>query len=181
MRIRIDELPDSGLSLRFQWGEEQLGPCRSPDDPFELRLPRPVDVELEIQRLDGRIRVTGTVRGELETACHRCLELFRRPLNEQVDVSFVEGRPPELEEEAELGEEELEAVFLDGEEIDMDLLVAEQVFISLPFKVLCSESCKGLCPRCGANLNEEACRCDAGGKGSPFDALKALTPGSSRR
>jgi uncharacterized protein len=61
--------------------------------------------------------------------------------------------------------------------IEVDQLVAEQIFLALPVKVLCREDCKGICPGCGANLNEEACLCKAGGTQSPFAKLKLIKTG----
>ncbi len=67
--------------------------------------------------------------------------------------------------------------FFDGEVVEVDQLVAEQIFLALPVKVLCTDNCKGICPGCGANLNEEACRCKAGGRQSPFAKLKLIKTG----
>ena len=64
--------------------------------------------------------------------------------------------------------------FFDGEEIDIDLLVVEQIVLALPFKALCSEECKGICPHCGANLNLEPCQCAGKQADSPFATLQAI-------
>ena len=73
--------------------------------------------------------------------------------------------------------EDLAYEFFDGEVIEIDQLVAEQIFLTLPVKVLCSEECKGLCPGCGANLNDEACRCKVDDRKSPFAKLVAIKTG----
>jgi uncharacterized protein len=64
--------------------------------------------------------------------------------------------PPE---EIELSREDLETDFYDGEEVDLSPLIQDQVLLTLPPKVICREDCRGLCQRCGRNLNREACQC----------------------
>jgi uncharacterized protein len=174
MRIRVDEIPESGRFLHLHWDEERLGRFLAPDDPFELELVRPVNVDLEINRRPDHVHVEGTIQGVLRLVCHRCLEPFEWNLNEPVDVYLVPAPPVETQEEVELEAEELDYDFFDGEVIEVDQLIAEQIFLSIPFKVLCSEDCRGLCPRCGANLNLEPCKCRKDTGDSPFAGLTAL-------
>ena len=65
----------------------------------------------------------------------------------------------ELNAGAELEEEDLDLSFYEGEEIDLSPLVQEQIILALPTRPLCRESCKGLCPQCGVNLNVQTCTC----------------------
>jgi uncharacterized protein len=174
MRIRVDEIPESGRFLHFHWDDARLRQYLPEADPFEFKLVRPVNVDLEIQKRSDHIHVQGTIRGTLQVACHRCLNAIPWPLNETVEVFLVEGDEPEPSEEMELEPNDLDYEFFDGVVIEIDRLVAEQVFLSLPVKILCSEKCLGLCPRCGANLNEERCQCEKGTGSSPFAALEAI-------
>lgn len=174
MRLRVDEIPESGRFIHLHWDQDRLSQYLPPDDPFEMKLARPLNVDLEIQKRPDHVRVTGSVRGVLELACHRCLDPVRHPLDEAVDLFLIEEAPTPSEEETELDMEDLEYEFFDGETIDLDQLIGEQVFLALPHKVLCSEECRGLCPRCGANLNTESCRCVRGDEQSPFEKLKIL-------
>jgi len=60
-----------------------------------------------------------------------------------------------------LGEEDLEEQpYVIGYCLDVDQLVCDELILNLPMKVLCSEDCKGICNRCGTNLNHETCDCD---------------------
>jgi len=145
-----------------------------PDDPFDLELMRPVNVDLEIYKRPDHIRIVGAIRSILRLVCHRCLKAFTWPFEEKVDVFLIEEAKAPQDEETELEVDELEYEFFDGEEIEIDRLVAEQIFLALPYKILCSETCKGLCARCGANLNEEPCECDRLSKESPFNALEEM-------
>lgn len=177
MRIRVDEIPEAGRQLHFRWDQDRLSAHLPPDDPFEMTLPRPAKVDLEVNRFPDYIRVRGTIRGALQVGCHRCLKPVELPLDEALEVLLVKATPAaegEEGQEVELEEEDLEYEFFDGEVIDIGLLVSEQIFLSLPFKVLCSEECRGLCPGCGANLNDEPCQCAKSSKDSPFSVLEKL-------
>jgi uncharacterized protein len=154
MRVHVDEIPESGRFLHLHWGEDRFQRILPPDDPLTIRFQRPVIVDLELHKRPDHIRVQGSIRAEFGLACHRCLETY----------------PWRLEQ----NDEEMDYEFFDGDEIDVDLLVAGQIFLTLPFKALCSEECKGICPRCGANLNLEPCRCGGGQVESPFAALQAI-------
>ncbi len=176
MRVRIDEIPESGRTLRFHWDEDRLRQFAPPDDPFNLRLLRPVNVVLNLSRRPDHVRITGKIEGSLEVNCHRCLKPFPLPLDEPVDLYLVEQQRMPKDADKEIEPDELVYEFFDGEVIDVDQLVAEQIFLALPVKVLCSEECKGICTGCGANLNEEACRCKTDSIRSPFSKLKSIKP-----
>ena len=177
MRIRIDEIPDSGRILRFHWEQDRLRQFVPRDDPFNLDLLRPVNVVLSLDKHPDHLRITGKIEGHLKVGCHRCLKLFPFLLNEAVDIYLVENERMPKEGEKELEPDEIVCEFFDGEVIEVDQLVAEQIFLALPVKVLCSEDCKGICPGCGANLNEEAFRCRADRGQSPFEKLKSIKQG----
>ncbi|MCK8601916.1 YceD family protein [Desulfoferrobacter suflitae] len=174
MRVRVDEIPESGRFLHFHWGQNRLKQYMQPDDPFAMELVRPVNVDLEIHKRPDHIRIIGSIESILRLTCHRCLDDFQWLLREQVDVFLVEDKNLPQDEEKELEVDELEYEFFDGEIIELDQLVAEQIFLALPYKVLCSESCKGLCQNCGANLNQAACSCRRSTKTSPFAGLEQM-------
>jgi uncharacterized protein len=100
--------------------------------------------------------------------CDRCGEAFSEPLHGQVKVLFISpkaGVPAEEDDEVRLLSEG--AQFIDLFQDAKDALV-----LAVPMRKLCRESCKGLCPQCGKNLNEGACACAPKGDDSPWDALK---------
>jgi uncharacterized protein len=112
---------------------------------------------------DG-IRVKGTITGSVAMECTRCLAEYRQELDVGVDefyrrqglgVASPEGR--HAAHEVEVPEED-EYVINEGM-IDLNLLVNDNVVLSLPIKRLCDEHCKGLCQVCGANRNLEECGC----------------------
>ena len=174
MRIRVDEIPESGRFLHFHWDDARLRQFLPAEDPFELHLIRPVNVDLEIQKRSDHIHIQGALQGTLQVTCHRCLTAFLWPLKEPIDIYLIEEEELVPAEEMELEARELDFEFFDGVAIEIDQLVVEQLFLALPVKILCSEDCRGLCPGCGANLNEEQCQCEKNTGGSPFAALEAI-------
>jgi uncharacterized protein len=177
MRVRVDEIPESGRTLRFHWEQDRLSRFVPPDDPFSLNLLHPVNVVLNLERHPDHVRITGKIEGHLKVGCHRCLKPFPLLLNEAVDIYLIEKDRMTKDGEKELEPDETFYEFFDGEVIEVDQLVAEQIFLALPVKVLCSEQCRGICPGCGANLNEEECRCKADRRKSPFERLKSMKLG----
>jgi len=94
-------------------------------------------------------------------AVERDFDLFYRPV-----ASIAR------EEEVEVPPDELEVGFYSGVGIALAEVVAEQVILSLPMKMVCRTDCLGLCPVCGADRNHENCKCPPPEAGSPFAALK---------
>jgi uncharacterized protein len=103
--------------------------------------------------------------------CDRCA----RPTEIVLDAPFQEFEPyPDDEGTDEDGDEPRIREKHGRFELDAGTLVWEQFVLALPFKPLCSETCKGLCPTCGADLNEGPCGCDEGGLDPRLAALRTL-------
>lgn len=96
------------------------------------------------------------IRGETEVTiaipCDRCLE--------EVDRVFLLKIEKEFDLTASDGEQSMEeSNFMAGTNLDVDQLIFGEILVSWPMKVLCREDCKGICKRCGANLNLAECQC----------------------
>ena len=134
----------------------------------------------------GEYLFRGRVRGEYAQPCDRCLEEARATLNSEVAWVYVEGRSGEAVSELESddgdgGGAEREKLMITGREIDLSPQVWEEIVLSAPSKLVCKESCLGLCPRCGANLNGGPCGCppaEPGGapQNTPLSVLASLFP-----
>ena len=124
----------------------------------------PVAVRGCLKNTAGIVTFEYSVRFTMKLSCDRCLEEFERVFSESFDHVLVNR----LESEAE------DFILVEDMLLDLDELVVSDVLLSLPSKVLCSEDCKGLCFRCGRNLNQGSCDC-VEPKGDPrFDVLKQL-------
>ena len=92
--------------------------------------------------------------------CMRCLEGFEMPVASDVSL-LIQLREPRPEEgEIELGEKDLEILFLQEPKLDTRPIVIEQVHLEVPMKPLCRKDCAGLCAECGKNLNPGPCGCE---------------------
>ena len=105
------------------------------------------------------IRLRGRLSAGLELSCARCLE----PVPQQVERSFdLLYRPLGTDagrDELSVTDAEAEIGYYQGGGILLEDVLREQVLLALPLKITCRQDCKGLCPQCGKNLNQDACSC----------------------
>ena len=134
---------------------------------------RDVEVTCRFRRVREDVFLEGTVDTVLELACCRCLETASLPVGVSFRYTFVPA-PERQEQEIELSGDELEYGYYGEDMIDLEPVVFEQIALQIPMRVLCDENCRGLCPRCGANLNQEACRCTEKEIDERFAILKNL-------
>ena len=160
--------PLGHFSRTFQPGEvEQEG------DSY--RVVQPVSLDFDIHKDKDRFRLEGTVRTELELACSRCLEPFRLPVDAAFDLRYHPASEMSSAEESGIEEEDLETSYYRDDQIDLNELMREQFYLALPMKPLCQEGCRGLCPQCGTNLNQNECTCTPEWKDprlAPLEAIK---------
>lgn len=114
-------------------------------------MPEPISVEGSVRNMAGALLLQASLTGTLSLTCDRCAKPFTR--EKRVDYETL------LAMELENGESD-DIVLVDRDGVlDLDELMGDVFLLNLDTKNLCSEDCKGLCPGCGANLNEESCRC----------------------
>jgi uncharacterized protein len=106
--------------------------------------------------------------------CCRCSKEFSLPVKERFDFRAIPPLDLKFPETQELSSDDLEVTFLEGEEIDLEEIIRENIYLSIPLRALCSESCPGLCPHCGKDLNEGNCGCTEGNLDPRFQALETL-------
>ena len=87
----------------------------------------------------------------------------------------MSGSDYESTQAAELTEAEMSVSVFDGDAIDVDEIVKEQVLLAVPTRMLCREDCKGICPECGTDRNTGDCNCVANDIDPRWAALKNLT------
>jgi DUF177 domain-containing protein len=169
MRIELDSLAEQGSKFSRIYQPTDLAL-----DDRDLRLGEPAEVRGRIRRKGGEVELRGELRTTIEVPCDRCLKSVQLP----VDAGFVERFVPSVswraEEQHELQEEELNLAVFDGEAINLDDVVREEILLAIPDHVLCHEDCKGLCPDCGADRNVSECGCDSQEGDSRWEALKDL-------
>ena len=137
-----------------------------------IELGGPVQVELNVSASDERVRVEGRVSGELVLTCCRGACSFTQLADKVFSVEYWPDRAEE-EGEIELDYDDLDVGFYSGDQFDLKEVILEQMLIDIPMNPICKEDCKGLCDRCGADLNQEECTCDKDPVDPRFQALKA--------
>lgn len=138
----------------------------------DTKLAGDVEFTGEKVRIDQKAHIRGHVSGEVEIECTRCTTPVIRPINIEFDDVFVDE--PSCDGEAAIEETELDESYVENGEIDLAEVVREQILLDLPEQVYCSDGCKGLCPKCGANRNLIDCNCNFNEIDPRWAALKGL-------
>ena len=149
--IHVARIPDDGEHLD---GEEDGSMLELGDDPF-ARAGGPVRYQLFVQCVSGELVLRGTVGADLNLACARCGEFFSTTVS---DSSFL--RAYDISEGVE--------------SVDVMPDLREAILLYLPAFPQCKSDCAGLCPQCGANLNNGPCACASPSGGTQWDSLDSL-------
>ena len=134
---------------------------------IELQIPFPIK-EYNGERIENdpivSIRLSNIGKGKaliegkslltFVLSCDRCL----KPVNTEIELDFTrEIFSPEVITDDDMREDQN---FVDDYELDIELLLQEELLLAWPVKILCKEDCKGICKKCGQNLNDKTCECD---------------------
>jgi uncharacterized protein len=121
-----------------------------------------------------QVRIQGRVTTDLETECDRCLGRATFHIDAPFDLFYKpQTAAPEVDEIA-IDEGEAEIGFYELPGLELEDILREQVLLQLPMQRVCSEACKGICPICGANRNENTCHCEARPGDDRWMALKDI-------
>ncbi len=157
MRIVVEDLPDKPLHL-VGTVEVALAGVGEID---ELVVREPVAYDLKLLEQESSVRVEGRVEAVVEASCSRCAKRFPIAVDRRFSVVFAAANERKAVLPRELDGDDLDLDYYEGDAIDGLQLLAEQIILELPMKILCAGDCKGLCPRCGADLNHADCDCEA--------------------
>lgn len=141
MKIDLKKIPSDGLRLETS-------------EPIELEglsFPGPVGVNIEINKAGNTLLVSGDIKTEIELLCSKCSKKYNQILEDnRFNITCdVTGKT----------------------EIDLTPDIWEGVIILIPLKPLCRKGCRGLCPKCGQDLNEKQCPCDITKPDTRWDGL----------
>lgn len=107
--------------------------------------------------------LSGDTVGDIEAECSSCLTSVKQSIDFEIVENF---------QKAEYAEEAEDLKILEGYEIDVDEQVYQNLIMNLPLKIVCKDDCKGLCTKCGVNLNTSTCDCKSKGEINPkFEKL----------
>ncbi|MFH1858186.1 MAG: DUF177 domain-containing protein [Candidatus Omnitrophota bacterium] len=131
MRIHLNQIPDAGLT-----GTDRLNAASYPLKTEELEVVSPLDVSYRLKLEGGNLLANFAIRCRMRFVCSRCLTPYETPFSVAMDLTL----PVDKEKVIDVTED-----------------IRQEMLLEVPMKPLCQESCKGVCLRCGQNLNQETC------------------------
>ena len=149
MRVAVEDIREGVSTFELTCGSEDIGL-----EVEDLYFIDPVTVRLKLFKQSDKVYVKAELSVAIELQCARCLSLVHRILEGALEIQY---RP--MPKMARYPLDDIGIGYYLGEYIDLSDDFRESLLLELPARVLCSEDCKGLCPQCGQDLNEEKCDC----------------------
>src|SRR5438270_1781188 len=161
MLISVHDLQRQELKFdqHFPPGSLDLGPESAQQTPLAASGQAGLIEEHEGQERIADIRSRGDFSTQVEVRCARCLEPVSRDVAGHFDLLYRPAGSSGKPAEAAITEAETEVSFYQGNGVALEQALAEQVLLAVPLRQLCQAECKGLCPQCGQNLNQQQCQC----------------------
>ncbi len=157
MKIQIDDIKESPKAVSYTEAVEELNSLLA-RGAHDFSVPGGLGVDLEHYRAGLDILLQGKIEGEVVGVCGRCLEDYTFAVERPFRI-VLEPRSAAPRGGGRVPRDELELDYYDGKEIDTTPHIYEELLLALPTRALCGEDCRGLCVRCGANLNTGPCGC----------------------
>lgn len=171
MKLNIAMIKDvQGGSLPFEFTVERE--ALQADNTDNLHFAAPIVVRGTVVNNGNNLLVDGVLKTVLQLKCGCCLEPFLLALEEEFCEEFTEGEAEA--QRTESAENANEPNYYQGDVISLEELVHDLVALALPMRPVCKEDCKGLCVKCGKNLNHLVCECDDEDIDPRLSALKQL-------
>ena len=169
MRIELERLEGGRGVFAHVYQPDELNPVDE-----RVSLTEPVAVKGTVRRSGNEVFVDGHLETRAQVECDRCLKPVDLPVSAEFALEYITGADYESRSTAALSEEELSVSVFDGESIDVDEIVKEQILLAVPARTLCREDCEGMCPDCGIDLNIGECGCTTNEIDPRWAALKDL-------
>lgn len=161
MIFDIEHIYEEGLDFELRESKEHfsIDGCTLTED---------IKIQGRLEKIGPEILCQGRVQTGLHVTCARCLKDFNFTVNGKLKAHFIPRvEDNNLPDEIELTDLDVEQEYYDEGQIDLSCPVRDLILLSLPQVALCREDCAGLCPECGANLNETNCGCEKEGSFDP--------------
>jgi uncharacterized protein len=166
MKLDLRQVKPEGTELAFSEISEDLELAVN-----GMEFPEPIQVDLTAIKSGDEIIVQGRISTSVEMECSRCLEVFEMNMSPKIQfvIQLLDSSEPQLS-----NDDDFVIIPKTTGEYDISERIRESIILELPLKPLCSDSCRGLCPMCGVNLNETECDCTPDKTDERWDALKQL-------
>jgi uncharacterized protein len=176
--LHVEQLKEKEFSHEFEENPQVFPIIAEMIKNRECEFLKPLNIRLKAFRIRELFEVQGKFRTNVRLPCSRCLKNFDTPLASDFELTYTKEMPGLMdvvdEEEIELRVEEIGMFYFKGEEINLQEGIQEQVVMAFPLQPLCHDNCKGLCPKCGSDLNQEDCNCKREPGTNKFAVLKNL-------
>ena len=176
--LHVEQLKDKEFYHEFGENPQAFPIIAEMEKKQECEFLKPLNIRLKAFRVRELFEVQGRFRTSVRLPCSRCLKNFDTPLASDFELTYTKEMPGLMdvfdEEEIELKVEEIGMFYFKGEEINLQQGIQEQVVMAFPLQPLCDQNCKGLCPKCGSDLNQGDCGCKRELTSNKFAALKNL-------
>jgi uncharacterized protein len=169
MRIELESLEGGKGKFAHDYA---LGELVIEDERVSLVVPPKVSGNIHHE--GERVKVNGRVTGRIQLECDRCLKPIEVAVDSRFKLEYVTAKEYEALQEGDLSEEQLDLATFDGETIDVDALVTEELLLATPDHLVCDEACKGMCVVCGVNKNVANCTCETEETDPRWAGLKDL-------
>jgi len=154
-----DILKNNGASLDVEFSEK-IEDLEANDSG--IVFDSPVSFKGKLTNLKGMLRLDGHVAVQYKVKCYRCLKDLKRTMSFDLTERFVSSN----------NSTDSDVYTYNGNYVDTDKAVKDNIILNLPMKHVCDVGCKGLCPKCGTNLNERECSCEEDDINPRMEALK---------
>jgi uncharacterized protein len=134
MKINITQIPPEGLVL-----EGAIPPGSLDLNTDIAAIASPISVSAVVHKITNTVTVDLELAVSEQFVCGRCLNEFKVDFTKSLQLNYP--------------------VNSKDREIDLSQDIREEIVLDYPIKPLCADDCKGLCPKCGNNLNKEKCNC----------------------
>ena len=176
--LHVEQLKEKEFSHAFEEDPQAFPLIAEMIKNRECEFLKPLNLRLKAFRIRELFEVRGTFRTRMRLPCSRCLKDFDAPLAFDFELTYTKEVPGLMDvfedEDIELRIEEIGMIYFKGEEINLQQGIQEQVVMAFPLQPLCDENCKGLCPKCGSDLNRGDCGCKREPVSNKFASLKNL-------
>ena len=127
-----------------------------------------IKVNLFIDKIENLLRIKFEIKTDAVYVCDRCLDEYKNKFHKNIEQLFQIGHS-ELD-----SDDDIKILPVNTKEIELNDVISEAFLIHRPIKLLCNNDCKGLCSKCGVNLNHKKCKCKSDLIDPRLEKLKAF-------
>lgn len=144
--ILLGEKTNMNFDVSIECDEKERFSALFPDITFEY----PIRAFGNVKNMSGYMTLDAEADVCFSSPCARCAEMTGSSLHLSPRKNIASG---------DVSDENDDYIFPEDMKLDISAVIIEELLLEMPSKILCREDCRGLCPRCGKNLNEGSCDC----------------------